>query len=188
MLWKNLVVALVAFFTVLALPAQARDEKEEQRADIRKTSQSILDQLYKTRPSARGAVKAAAGYAVFSNFGMKIFFAGGGTGSGLAVDNATGRETFMKMVEVQAGLGLGVKKFRQVFVFETAAAMQSFVESGWEFGGQATAAATDGKKGGAYQGALSVMPGVWVYQLTDKGLAVELTGKGTKYYKNTDLN
>lgn len=94
----------------------------------------------------------------------------------------------MKMVEVQAGLGLGVKKFRQVFVFETAAAMQSFVESGWEFGGQATAAATDGRKGGAYQGALSVMPGVWVYQLTDKGLAVELTGKGTKYYKNTDLN
>ncbi len=186
--WKNLVVALVASLAVLTSPAQAKDDKEEQRADIRKTSQSILDQLYKTRPSARATIKSAVGYAVFSNFGMKIFFAGGGTGSGLAVDNSTGRETFMKMVEVQAGLGLGVKKFRQIFVFETAAAMQSFVESGWEFGGQATAAATDGKKGSAYQGALSVMPGVWVYQLTDKGLAVELTGKGTKYYKNTDLN
>lgn len=92
MLWKNLVVALVASFAVVALPTQARDEKEEQRADIRKTSQTVLEQLYKVRPSARGAVKAAAGYAVFSNFGMKIFFAGGGTGSGLAVDNATGRE------------------------------------------------------------------------------------------------
>ena len=188
MLWKNLVVALVASFAVVALPTQARDEKEEQRADIRKTSQSILDQLYKTRPSARGAVKAAAGYAVFSNFGMKIFFAGGGTGSGLAVDNATGRETFMKMVEVQAGLGFGIKKFRQVFVFETPTALRDFVESGWEFGGQATAAATDGRRGGAHQGAILVSPGVWVYQLTEKGLALELTGKGTKYYKDDALN
>ena len=31
-------------------------------------------------------------------------------------------------------------------------------------------------------------PGVWMYQLTDKGLALELTGKGTKYYKDDDLN
>jgi hypothetical protein len=38
------------------------------------------------------------------------------------------------------------------------------------------------------QGALSVSPGVWMYQLTDKGLALEATAKGTKYWKNSDLN
>jgi hypothetical protein len=38
------------------------------------------------------------------------------------------------------------------------------------------------------QGAVLVMPGVWMYQLTDKGLALELTGKGTKYYKDDELN
>jgi hypothetical protein len=43
-------------------------------------------------------------------------------------------------------------------------------------------------KGTAYQGAVSVSPGVWLYQLTDKGLALELTAKGTKYYKDGDLN
>ncbi len=188
MSWKTMGVAFVALFTLFALPVQAAEDKETQRAEIRKTSQSVLNQLYKVRPSAKGAIKAAAGYAVFSNFGMKIFVAGGGTGSGIAVDNASGRETFMKMVEVQAGLGFGVKKFRMVFVFETSAALNAFVNSGWEFGGQATAAATDGKKGGAYQGAVMVSPGVWVYQLTDKGLALELTGKGTKYYKNDELN
>jgi hypothetical protein len=31
-------------------------------------------------------------------------------------------------------------------------------------------------------------PGVWLYQVTDKGPAVELTAKGTKYYKDSDLN
>jgi len=35
---------------------------------------------------------------------------------------------------------------------------------------------------------VSVSPGVWMYQLTDKGLALELTGKGTKYFKDDDLN
>jgi hypothetical protein len=37
-------------------------------------------------------------------------------------------------------------------------------------------------------GAVSVMPGVWLYQLTDDGLALELTAKGTKYYKDDALN
>ena len=40
----------------------------------------------------------------------------------------------------------------------------------------------------AYQGAASVSPGVWMYQLTDKGLAAEITAKGTKYYRNDELN
>jgi lipid-binding SYLF domain-containing protein len=92
------------------------------------------------------------------------------------------------MVEAQAGLGLGIKKFRVVFIFETEAALNSFINSGWEFGGQATAAASYGKKGSSHQGAASLIPGVWMYQMNDEGLALEITGKGTKYYKNDELN
>ncbi|MFT3849950.1 MAG: YSC84-related protein [Propionivibrio sp.] len=186
------IVAGILFAVGLSLvgsaSAIAKDSKDQERAEVRKASQKILNQLYRTSPSAKGAVASAAGYAVFSNVGLKIFVAGGGTGSGIAVNNANKKETFMKMVEVQAGLGFGVKKFRVVFVFETEKAFSEFINSGWEFGGQATAAATDGKSGAAYQGAMSVMPGVWMYQMTDKGLALELTGKGTKYYKNDELN
>ena len=35
---------------------------------------------------------------------------------------------------------------------------------------------------------MAVSPGVWLYQLTDTGLAAEVTAKGTKYYKDNDLN
>ena len=119
---------------------------------------------------------------------MKILVAGGGSGKGIAVNKKTKAMTYMKMAEVQAGLGLGVKKFQLVWVFETDKALNDFVNSGWEFGAQATAAAKAGDKGAAYQGAVSVSPGVWLYQLTDKGLALELTAKGTKYYKDGDLN
>jgi hypothetical protein len=35
---------------------------------------------------------------------------------------------------------------------------------------------------------MAVSPGVWLYQITDDGLAAELTATGTKYYKGKDLN
>jgi lipid-binding SYLF domain-containing protein len=94
----------------------------------------------------------------------------------------------MKMLEVQAGLGIGVKKFRLVWIFEKQQDLDNFIKSGWELGGQASAAAQTGDKGASFAGAMSVSPGVWLYQLTDDGLAVELTAKGTKYYKDGDLN
>ncbi len=181
------IVALFALMLVNAPPSFAKTKAQKQ-ADVRTQAAQALAQLYQVRPSAKATIKAAVGYAAFSNFGMKILVAGGGKGQGLAYENATHNVTYMKMLEVQAGLGMGAKKFRTIFVFETKSAMDQFVNSGWEFGGQATAAATTGKKGGAYQGAVSVMPGVWMYQLTQKGLALELTGKGTKYYKDDDLN
>ena len=85
-------------------------------------------------------------------------------------------------------MGFGVKKFRLVFVFETKEALRRFIDSGWESSAQATLAATDGRHGAAYQGAVPISPGVWLFQLTDKGLAAEATIKGTRYYKDDSLN
>ena len=186
----GIAVAVLLTFTATTgtLRAASKEEIKQQKADVRKMANDTLARLYKVQPSAKKAVSNAAGYAVFSNFGMKIFFAGGGSGKGLAVNNKTKKETFMKMVEVQAGLGLGVKKFRLVWVFENQSVLNSFINSGWEFGGQATAAAQASGQGGALAGAMSVSPGVWLYQLTDDGLALELTAKGTKYYKDGALN
>ena len=152
-------------------------------------ARSTLAELYEKQPQAKGAVERSAGYAVFSNFGMKILFAGGGSGSGIAVKTRSKQETLMKMIEVQAGLGFGVKKFRLVWVFEKPSDLKAFVDSGWELGAQATAAAQmSGQGAEVIAGAMSVSPGVWLYQLTDDGLAAELTAKGTKYHKDDKLN
>ena len=185
-------IAIILFFGFMLTTAPlcaAGDEKvQQQREDIRKMANDTLARLYKTQPSAQKAVESAAGYAVFSNFGMKIFLVGGGSGKGVAVSNKTKQETYMKMLEAQAGLGMGVKKFRLVWVFENKSNLDSFINSGWELGAQATAAAQASGQGGAFAGAMSVSPGVWLYQLTDDGLALELTAKGTKYYKDGNLN
>ena len=181
---------LLVMLGAIAAPAIAfaAKDKEKERAEVRQAAQGALAALYKVQPSARQAVESAAGYAAFSNFGMKLLIAGSGTGRGVAVNNRTRATTYMKMAEVQAGLGFGVKKFQLVWVFENEQALGRFVNSGWELGAQATASAKTGGKGAAYQGAVSVSPGVWLYQLTGDSLALELTAKGTRYYKDGDLN
>jgi lipid-binding SYLF domain-containing protein len=186
---RLLIASLIGLFVVSAFAADDEKEKEEERTEIRQMVQDTLTRLYKAQPAAKAAVEKGYGYAVFSNTGVKILLAGSGKGKGLAVNNGTKQETFMKMLELQAGLGIGVKKFRVVFVFDNQKAFDSFVNSGWEFGGQTSAAAkTSPEKGGSMEGAATVSEGVWMYQLTDKGLALEITAKGTKYSKDDDLN
>jgi lipid-binding SYLF domain-containing protein len=184
------ILFVFALFMLSAAPdlSFGKDTKDKDRVEIRKMAQETLSRLYKVQPAARKAVEGAAGYAVFSNFGMKIFVGGSGSGKGVAVNNKTKKDTFMKMFEVQAGLGMGIKKFRLVWVFENPKEFDAFINSGWELGAQANASAKTGSQGAALSGAMAVAPGVWVYQMTDDGLALELTAKGTKYYKDDNLN
>ena len=175
-------------FAQFSNPFGSQKTVAEQRQDILKTSNDTLKNLYQVQPKAKEVIEKSIGYATFSNFGMKIFIAGGGTGSGVVIQKDGVKPIYMSMAEVQAGLGIGIKSFQNIFVFQTQAALNDFVNSGWTFGGQVTAAAKYQADGGAYQDATVVAPGVLLYQLTDSGLAAEITGKGTKYYKNTDLN
>jgi lipid-binding SYLF domain-containing protein len=115
---------------------------------------------YQAQPKAKELIEKSVAYATFSNFGMKILIAGGGTGSGVVTPKNGAKLIYMNMAEVQAGPGIGIKPFQNIFVFQTQDALNDFVNSGWTFGGQ----------------------------VTDSGLAAEITGKGTKYFKNTDLN
>ena len=182
---------LVLSLTIATPPvgaAMTAKEKATAQKEIRTEVKNTLNQLYKLHPSAKGAISKSAGYAVFDNFGTNILLLSTARGKGIAVDNATKKETFMKMISLGAGIGIGIKDFRAIFVFETKKAFTSFITSGWDASGQADAAAKAGQKGGAVSGATSVGPGVWVYQITKNGLAAQATLQGTKYYKDDDLN
>ncbi len=181
-------ISLIPFFLVLFVVQVLADDVEKERKEIRDKTAQTLNRLYQLQPKAKQVIKNSYGYAVFSNFGTKILVLGGGKGKGEAINNKTGKETFMKMLELQAGLGFGIKRFQVVFVFENKKVFDEFINSGWEFGGQSTAAAKLDDDGGAFTGAATVSPGVWIYQLTEDGLALEITVKGTKYMKDDDLN
>lgn len=57
-----------------------------------------------------------------------------------------------------------------------------------EFGASTSVAATADRQGGMLSGALSVSPGVFVYQVTNTGLAAPITASGTKFFKDEALN
>jgi lipid-binding SYLF domain-containing protein len=179
---------ILLFIFAAAILAKAGDSPDEKKEKTRKMADQTLQDLYKMEPTAKADVQKSAGYAVFNNMGTNLLLLSTARGAGLAVNSKTKQETFMKMVSGGAGLGMGVKKYRVVFVFENDKALEHFLDSGWSGSGQVDAAAKTEKSGGAYSGATMVEPGVWVYQITEKGLALQATLQGTKYYKDDDLN
>ena len=168
--------------------ASAKDSPDQEREKTRKMANTTLADLNKLQPGSQAAIQKAAGYAVFNNMGTNVLLLSTARGAGIAINSKTKQETFMKMISAGAGLGIGVKDYRVVFVFENDQALSNFINSGWSGETQADAAAKTSKSGAAYSGAASVAPGVWVYQITKKGVALQLTLQGTKYSKNDDLN
>jgi lipid-binding SYLF domain-containing protein len=179
-------LAITGFLVSCATPKGVT--KQEQRNYVLKMKDETLAKLYAQKPETKGMIKKAAGYGVFSNIGTHIFLLAGGSGYGVVVNNATGQNTYMKMRSVGFGLGMGVKDFRAIFIFKNKEVLNEFVEKGWEFGGQADAAAKSGDKGGAASGEAYIETGIIIYELTETGVALQATVAGTKFWKDKDLN
>lgn len=173
---------------LLAACAAPGDTPAERRANIDQRTDEVLQRLYRESPSTEAQIAGAAGHAVFSNFGIDLFLVGGGGGYGVAVDRATGARTYMKMGEAGVGIGLGVKDFRAVFVFETEERLRQFVDSGWDASLEAAATAEVEGEGATAAGAASFQDGMAIYQLTETGLALRANVRGTKYWKDASLN
>jgi len=86
------------------------------------------------------------------------------------------------------GLGLGAKDYRQLLIFKSKETLNKFVESIWEFGGHADAAAKAGQSGGEMSGEGAIGADIEPYSMTKSGLALQATVTGTKYWKDDDLN
>jgi lipid-binding SYLF domain-containing protein len=185
---SRLLAGLVLCLSAALAHAQVDSAVLQGRMEVREAAQETLSTLYEIQPSARHLVEHAAGYAVFNTIGIKFLLAGGQQGRGVVVNNRTHRQTFMKMLGVQAGLGFGIAQTRLVFVFESASALRAFIDQGWEFGASGAVAAAADSQGAMFTGAFSVTPGVFVFQLTDTGLAAQITATGTKFFKDDALN
>ncbi len=185
---KCLILLLTGLLLLATTTAALAATAEEKRQETREKVEATLDKLYQQQPEAEAALANAAGYAVFVNTGIKAGIFGSSHGRGLAYSNVTGEEVFMRMKEYQAGFGLGVKEYAFIFAFVTQTAWDDFTSGDWSFGGQADAAASDGMAGGAFEGAVHAGDNIWVYQMTTKGLALELAFKGSNYYRDKELN
>jgi len=163
------------------------DSAGEQRSSVLAMRDETLARLYQERPEAEDKLKEAEGYGVFNTLGLKLMLASS-NGFGVVRDNDNGQDTYMKMRELGVGVGIGVKDTRIVIVFHARDAMSDFTEKGWQWGGDADAAAQSGDTGVAATAGAEVKGGMEAYVLTEAGVALQATVTGTKYWKDEDLN
>jgi lipid-binding SYLF domain-containing protein len=74
-----------------------------------------------------------------------------------------------------------------VFIFHNNESINRFIDSGWAFGAQVDAAAKASNTGAAL-GAEATVDNITIYQLTENGLALQATIKGTKFWQDEALN
>ncbi len=160
----------------------------EKRNYVLKMQQETLNQLYQKHPQARSQIASSAGYAIFSNINTNIIFVTTSGGYGVATNNASRHQTFMRMAGFGVGLGAGVRDMRLVMIFKKRHDFDSFVDNGWDLSGQAGAAAQSDEQGGHVNATQSVDADVITYQLTKAGLSIEATIDGTKFWKDDELN
>ncbi len=162
--------------------------KAEKQAEALKATSTARDRIYAKNPELKAQVAKAAGYAVFTTYGVS-FIIGGSGGTGVVHDNKTKKNTFMKIGGASAGFQLGAVENDVLVIFKSASAMQGFIKNGWgATGGVAAGAAVEGKGGaGGGQGA-TPMGDVQTFTLTKNGLEAGLSIGGVKAWKDDDLN
>lgn len=188
---KKIFTALTVMMCIMMTMATvfaAKATPAEQRAQIDELSEKALKKLYEKYPNAENVIEKCYAWATLSNTSTKIGIFGSSHGRGVAVNNETGERIYLKMNEQSAGLGFGAKEYNLIFLISDREAWDNFIIGKIRFGTSAEASADDGVSGGTVEGANYVAPGIWVYQMTTKGLALEAMIKGIKIYKDKKLN
>lgn len=183
---KTLTVCVLALL-LLGACVMSGGTVAQKRSAVQDMKSAVLNELYAEKPDVRQQLGDAPGYAVFSSANVNLILASFGGGYGMMHNNRNGQDVYLKMGEFGVGLGAGLKDFRVVMVFHTQEAMDRFLEYGVAFGAQADAAAVASDQGGAVGGELQ-LDNITVYQLTQTGLALQATIKGTKYWRDDELN
>ena len=190
---KNLIqVTLAALILAVAAAPAAAQKKDSQHLtpaekqaaqEVRlKMAADGLDKLYKLQPEARQAVEKAVGYAVFDITSIYAILFVGQKGTGVLIDNATKKPTFMTSARAGTGPGVGKQRVYQVFVFKSKDAMKQFTLTGG-LGGDVSGSVSTGT-GGSVR---SFNPSVDIYQVPESGMAVQASWGGTVYSVDTQL-
>ena len=187
---RNLKLISLAILAVFMFSGfwSANDTDDDRRAGRVIDNRQSLELLYEYKASTQEEIKSAYGYATFKSVGLNMMIFSAEGGYGLAHNNVTGENTFMDMVSGGMGVGLGVKDFRIIFIFENKKEFDRFLEKGWEANAQIDVAAKADSDGDSLNESITIRDGVELYKVTENGLAMQITIQGSKYWKDKTLN
>ncbi|WP_330925738.1 hypothetical protein [Candidatus Sororendozoicomonas aggregata] len=160
---------------------------QEARTALDTMANVALAKLFKQHAGAKKLFDSAYGYAVFDSRRFSFIVHANG-GSGVAINQKTGQRTYMSMLGGGLALGIGGTFYQQIIVFQDKKTFDNFVDNGWNKGweGSAGMSAIAWNKGAElssrYNGGLAV------FVLNDKGLLLDATISGSKYWQDDELN
>jgi len=180
---RSFLLALALMLGLSSAFAQEGDSRATARKqEIDAAAQAALDELFAAQGNARELYDKAVGYAVLTAT-KAGFIVSGGSGTGVAVNKATGQRTYMRMGTGGIGLGIGAQRYNLYILFETESHLSRFVAGGWD--SSATAQAAAGKEGVAVRS--SFIDGIAFFQMTDKGLMAHADISGTRFWVIDEL-
>ena len=94
----------------------------------------------------------------------------------------------MDMAQASAGLQIGAASSETLIVFKTPAAVQNFINKGWEAAGTGAVQAGAGGKSVGPAAGEQIISDASTYTLTKNGLQAGIAVAGTKFWKDKDLN
>ena len=155
---------------------------EEARLALDTMSDTALVRLFNEQPSAKLLFDGAYGYAVFDSRKFSLLLHTN-QGAGVAVNRQSGEHTYMKMFGAGLAAGLGGKFYQQIILFEDQKTFDGFVRDGWEATSEIGVVAGKESTGltAKYNG------GMAIYQIDEKGLLLDASISGSKYWIDTDL-
>jgi lipid-binding SYLF domain-containing protein len=184
-----LVLSLVLVALMVVACARPKGETPGQKKDfVLQMKNDTLAQLYAEKSYAKELLEQSAGYAVFSNFNTQLLVFGSGNGYGVAVDNSNGNEIFMRMAEGGIGLGVALKDFKEVIVFNNKTVFYKFITEGWNYSAQGDAAAKYKDDGGSTSAEVPLDSEVVVFQMTKNGIALRANLSASKFWIDDELN
>ncbi len=163
-------------------------QKDTERKHLLKTAEDTLTQLYKSNPKAQKVIEDAYGYAVFTSTGYNLILYVGGKGRGVAFKNSDKKPVYMIMLRAGTGPGIGYDDYRQVLVFTSKLLYEQFIDVGLDASASANATMKIGDVNLDESGAITMVPGVSLYQINDGGIDIQANWGGMEFLKDIGLN
>ncbi len=169
-------------------PPLTAEQISQIRSDIIQMADETLQQLYEKHPESKLEIEAAYGYGVFEGQAVNMLIFVAGKGLGVVYDNETKSPIFMNAIRAGTGPGIGYKSLRGVLIFENETVYDQFTTIGLQVSASGDAVAKFSNSGVEKTSAISLVPGVKLYQLIDSGLVLQANWGATEFLKDSQLN
>jgi len=163
-------------------------DAEKMRQDILKMSKETLDLLYKEHPEAKQKIEQSYGYGVFDGQAVNLILYVAGRGLGVVFDNKTKTPIFMNAIRAGTGPGIGYKSLHAVLIFNNKLVFDQFTTIGLQVSASGDASANIKGIGVGVGDAMSLVPGISIYQLVDSSLILQANWGATEFLKDPNLN